>query len=80
MLKDLDNYHLGRCKKAFEEMAEIICLNEWEKCLFESINNKLKVVNLESEIKGLENQKTDNPQQQSENQQKIKQKEKKKEY
>jgi hypothetical protein len=78
MLKGVDKYQLENCKKAFEETAKIIYLSEREKHFLSAIENKLKILNLESEIGKLENQnkKTENPQQKKESQEKIDEKKK----
>ena len=74
-LKGLNKYELKRCKKALEDMQEVIYLSPQEEHLLKEINDKLKTLDLEEEIKQLKNNKTENPQQQKENQKKIAEKE-----
>ncbi|CAG8475358.1 6985_t:CDS:2 [Paraglomus occultum] len=75
-LEGLEKHELENCKKALEELKEIIHLFDSERHLLKEINNKLKVLNLEEEIKQLKSSKIKNPQQQEEIQKKIEEKEK----
>ncbi|MCE8163990.1 MAG: hypothetical protein I3274_07365 [Candidatus Moeniiplasma glomeromycotorum] len=74
--EELDKYRLEECKKVLEELEKIVCLYPQDENLLKKINDKLKTLNLEEELRRLKNQKTDNPQQQTENQKKIEAREK----
>jgi hypothetical protein len=77
-LEGLDKHQLEDCKKALEELKEIVHLFPSEEHLLKEINDKLKILNLEEEIQQLQNQNssTQTPKQKAEIQKKIKEKEK----